>query len=152
MNGDDRRALEQLDDEIRDHLERETQENIDRGMAPHEARRLALLKFGNVALVKEDTGAVWVAVWLAELRQNLRYGARTLRKAPGFAAVAIVALALGIGATTAIFTVVNGMLLKPVPFEDPDELVGVWNRIRETGAGGGFRLSPDQYFIGRTDR
>jgi putative ABC transport system permease protein len=77
-----RRALDGLDDNIRDHLERETQDNLDRGMAPEEARRQALLKFGNVTLAKEDTRAVWVWQWLEQLVQDLRHGTRGLIRRP----------------------------------------------------------------------
>ena len=71
-----RRALDELDDDIRDHLDRQTQDNIDRGLTPAEARRRALLAFGNVALVKEDTRAVWMWRWLEELRAGRPLGAR----------------------------------------------------------------------------
>ena len=73
-----RQALDDLDRDIRDHLDREAQENIDRGMAPDEARRQAMLAFGNVALTKENTRRVWVWAWLDEARQDLRYAARIL--------------------------------------------------------------------------
>ncbi|HEY7391983.1 MAG TPA: ABC transporter permease [Bryobacteraceae bacterium] len=112
-----------LDDEIRDHLERETQENIERGMAPDEARHAALRKFGNVTRVKEETREVWRRVWLDQLAQDLRYGCRTLRRNPGFAAVVILTLALGIGMTNAIFSVVNAVLLRPLPYPNANRLV-----------------------------
>ena len=79
-----KRALDGLDQDIHNHIARETQDNIERGMAPQEARRQARLKFGNVALAKEDTRRVWVSAWLDQLRQDLRYAARTLRKSRGF--------------------------------------------------------------------
>src|SRR5512134_1043194 len=92
-----KRALDGLDQDIHDHIEHETQDNIERGMAPQEARRQARLKFGNVALAKEDTRRVWVSAWLDEARQDLRYAARTLRKSRAFATAAAATLALAIG-------------------------------------------------------
>ena len=129
------RALDGLDEDIRDHLERVTQENIDRGMTPEEARRQALIAFGNVTLVKEDTRAVWVRVWLEQLAQDVRYALRTLRRSPGFAAIVILTLGLGIGANTAIFSLMDQVLLRALPVERPGELVLI-------DAPGSFRAAP----------
>jgi putative ABC transport system permease protein len=120
-----RRMLASLDDDIRDHIERETRDNIERGMPPDEARHEALRKFGNITRVKEDTRDVWSRVWLEQLFQDVRYGLRILLRNPGFAAVVILTLALGIGMNTAVFSVVNAVLLRPLACPHPDRLVWI---------------------------
>jgi len=118
-----KRMLDDLDQDIREHIEMETRDNIERGMSPEEARYAALRKFGNVTHVKEDTRAVWRFLWLEQLWQDIRYGLRTLAKSPGLAAVAILTLALGIGANTAIFSLIDAVMLRSLPVENPSELV-----------------------------
>jgi predicted permease len=118
-----KRMLEELDQDIRDHIERETQDNIERGLSPEEARYAAVRKFGNVTRVKEETREVWSLVWLEQLFEDIRFGLRMLRKSPAFAAVAILSLALGIGANTAIFSLIDAIMLRSLPVENPSQLV-----------------------------
>ena len=115
--------LADLEADIRDHIEQETKDNIERGMAPDEARYAALRKFGNAALVREDARAVWIQPWIDGIWQDVRHGCRTLCKGPAFAAVVIATLAIGIGGTTAVFSVLQAVLLAPLPYEQPGQLV-----------------------------
>jgi predicted permease len=118
-------ALEGLDDEIREHLERETEINIARGMLPDEARRQARLAFGSVALAQEDARAAWTWAWLEQARQDLRFGARILKSSPGLSVTAAVLIALVIGINTTIFSMVNALVTRPAPGVNPQGLVRI---------------------------
>jgi len=120
-----RRSLDDLDEDIRDHIARETDENVGRGMPPADARDAALRKFGNVTLAKEGVRAVWIPIWFDQVLQDARYGFRILRRNPGFSAVVILTLALGIGLNTAVFSVVNAVLVRPLSYASPERLVWV---------------------------
>jgi hypothetical protein len=120
-----RRALKRLDEDIRDHIMQRTEENVARGMTPGEARRQALVKFGNLSLMKEDTRRVWAWVWLEDLGQDGRLALRRFAQNRSFASTAILTLALGIGTTTALFSVVNAVILRPWPWPEPDRLAVV---------------------------
>src|SRR5262245_3585271 len=120
-----RDPLEGLDEEIRDHIEHEVETNLARGMTSDEARRQAHLAFGNVAVVQEDTRAVWSWVWLEQARQDIRVGARILVNSPAVSLTAATLIALVVGINTTIFSVVNSMVTKPAPGIDRTDLVRI---------------------------
>ena len=114
-----------LDEELQTHIRMAIEERVAQGQSHAEAKRAVRLEFGDVTRVKEATRTMWGGVWLDRLLQDLRFGARSLVRDRGFALVAILTLALGVGVTTAMFTVVNGVLFRPLPFFEPDRLVAV---------------------------
>jgi putative ABC transport system permease protein len=129
-----RRVAREIDDELRFHVEMETQSNIARGVPAMEARRLALRDLGGVDQTKAAIRDVR-ATWIDSVRQDVRYGVRTLLRRPAVAVAAIGMLALAIGITTAMFTVVDALLLRPVPFRDPDRLAFVYMGNEHGGRG-----------------
>ena len=138
-----KRALNDLDRDIREHLEQEIDDNIGRGMSHEEARRQALLKFGNVAWVKEETRSVWVAAWIDALRADLRYAVRQIRRSPALSTIIVLILAIGIGTGTAVFSEIHDLRWKTLPVREPETLRWILWRSEDPG----FRIRGNSYAL-----
>lgn len=123
-----RRRLERdLEEELQFHLAKRTEKNRALGLRAEDARAAARKQFGNVTFTKEDCRKMWIFVWPETLWQDVHYSARILAKSPGFAAVVILSLALGIGANTAVFSAMNTLLFRALPYDHPETLVTIWS-------------------------
>src|SRR5580658_6063750 len=136
----------ELTRELQSDLELEEEEQRERGLSPEEARYAARRAFGNPALIREQTRAVWTWKWLEQLVRHLKYGTRTLFRSPGFAIVSVLVMAVGIGATTSLFTIVRAVLLRPLPFRDSGKLVMLYEHYRHNQDSDGFNaVAPGDY-------
>jgi predicted permease len=139
-------AARQLQNELSFHLDRQVAENLAAGMSREEARKAAMRSFGDPGLVREQARATWSWHGLEKLGRDLKYGLRTLLRSPGFAVVSVLVMALGIGATTSLFTMVRAVLLRPLPFRDSGKLVMLYEHFRQAKSGDGFNaVAPGDY-------
>src|SRR5947208_4926399 len=132
-----------IDDELQFHLDMQTERNVQRGADPRDAAAQARRRFGSVLRAREGMRDARVMVWLESLAADVRHGARLLRKRGGLAALAIATLSLGIGANAAIFTLLNAILLRPLPYDRPARLVAMVDRFTRLGAGDAAPTGPE---------
>jgi putative ABC transport system permease protein len=138
----------EMEEEMRFHLEMQIEQNLASGMAAKEANYAARRQFGNQTWLKEASRKMWSLNLIETLIQDLRYGARMLMKSPGFAFVAVLTLALGIGANTAIFSVVSAVLINPLPYREPDRVLQFWetNPLKNWTQEDGSPVAPANFF------
>jgi hypothetical protein len=130
------RLERELDDEVRFHLEMQIEDNLKAGMNPAAARYAALRSFGGIEPMKEVYRERRAFAVVETTAQDLRYALRTLGKSPGFTATAITVLALAIGVNTAMFSVLNAVLFRPLPYKSPEQLAMLWGEIQKPGRTG----------------
>ena len=144
------RRYSDIDISIHEHIQERADELEEQGIPRKQAEQTARREFGNVALLQQRSREQWQWPALESLLADLKFTLRRLRKSPGFAITVLLTLAIGIGANTAVFSVIDGVLLKPLPYPSPNELVALW--LDAPGAPGlanfqnGLRLSPSMYF------
>src|SRR5262245_35716864 len=136
-----RRREEELEEEIQSHLRMAIRDRMERGESAEEAELAARREFGNVELIKETTRGIWGWAEVKRLFVDMRYGLRMLRKTPGWTAVMCAVLALGIGLTTAIFSLAYGILLRALPYPDPESVVAIHYTNTIAAAAGYTRIS-----------
>src|SRR5919198_5210622 len=139
-----------LAEEIRSHLDERVDELVAGGVSREDAVVQARRQFGNVTRIEEQARDVWHRRWTEDLFADLRFAVRQLRKSPGFAAAGALTLAVGIGANTAVFSVVDAVMLRPLPFPEAHRLVSVWPR-GPAGPAGAFNVSYPNFFDWRRD-